>query len=117
MNASSPGCSNTDSNTACELGIRASHKGCRFFMPHVDKSNPRLLFAERLKDSINAVAGKAEDCVYTPRDESLYQYIRCIHHFKSPQERCPSRFALSGWTEATMRVHWRGFDGCGNELF
>lgn len=68
MNTAGTGGGNTHPELAREFRVGARHKGSSLFMPHVNESYPLLLLAERLEDSIDAIAWKTEYGVDPPSD-------------------------------------------------
>jgi hypothetical protein len=63
------------------LGIAASCKRSTFFVPNLDELDCLLMRSKRFKDSVDAVARKAEDRFDSPINLSLDQQVcYCFRH-------------------------------------
>ncbi len=80
VDAAGAGGCKAHAQAAGELSIGAGHKCRRFLVPHVDEANLILCLAQRLHDTVNAVAGQAEDRIDTPVHQLFYQHISSSHH-------------------------------------
>ena len=66
MDRARPGSGETDADFAGEFGVRASHEGGHFFVPHLHVIDLVARAIDRADDAVNAVAGEAEDAFQPP---------------------------------------------------
>src|ERR1044072_9067872 len=55
MNGTGPGCSKTNTDFACELGVRTSHECRHFFMPHLHVLDSAIGTIKSANYAVNAV--------------------------------------------------------------
>src|SRR5579872_6366170 len=87
MNPTGSGRSDTYSQPAGVLGVSACGESSRFFVSHLNETKLVFVSAQGLKHSVDAVAGKSEDRVYSPVDEAFYHEVsNHVGHFISNHE-------------------------------
>src|SRR5947209_1168275 len=61
----------------CVFSISAGHECCGLFVPDLYEAHALLSCAQSFHDSVDAVAGKTENSVNTPTDNSLDEHVGC----------------------------------------
>jgi hypothetical protein len=79
VNAARTGRGDANAKTACEFGVSARHECSRFLMPHMNKADLLLVFAQRLESSVDAVAWQAENRVNALFNQAFNEHIGSIH--------------------------------------
>ena len=72
-----PGAGGREANSqlAREFRPGARHERGRFFMPHLDESNPVLPLSQRFHDAVDPIARDSEDNLNSPVDQVVHEYI------------------------------------------
>jgi hypothetical protein len=69
----------------------------------MNETDPVLLLAKSLENTVDPISGQTKDGVNTPRDQALYKYIRCIGHLWLRRQIVPQ-----GWTLAWTPICFAG---------
>src|SRR5207248_4572598 len=90
VDAAGPRGRDADAEPAGEFRVAAGGEGCGLLMPHLDKANAVLAFAERLDNAVDAVAGDAEHGVDAPGRQGVDQNVAAgrFHGFACECEGC-----------------------------
>ena len=79
MNAARTRGRQANAELAGELRISAGHEGGGFFVAHLNEADLVLVRAQRLHDSVDAIAGKPENDFHAPVDQPFDKYIGSSH--------------------------------------
>src|ERR1035438_2619354 len=67
--------------------MAASGERSRFFMTDLNKPQLVLVRSKALKDSVDAITGKAKDGIHAPVNQSLDEQVRhCFRHWNTPDQ-------------------------------
>ena len=85
MNSARPGCGQATTKLSRIFCMGTSHEGRSLFMSNLNKAHAITPRAQRLHNSIDAVTGQPENCINSPVDNVLYEYVSSSfsHHFSS----------------------------------
>ena len=75
VNAAGTGCGAAYAEAAGVFRVADSGEGRGLFMPHLDEAKLVLMGAQRLEETVHAVAGKSEDGIHAPLDEPFNDQI------------------------------------------
>src|SRR5579884_3901523 len=80
MNTSGPRSRNAYSQPACVFRISTCGKCSSFFVAYLNKSQPILVSAQRLKHAVDPVPRKAKNHFDAPINKSVHDHVSNGHH-------------------------------------